>query len=156
MSEPKKIDRVDAVEVLFPVEGPYTAETVVAAAGAIAWLWRYLAHATLNSASDALGGPADVYLAIGSLTSASRSAEQVLGQLVRWAVRLARTPGLTHDEYKADDPEARDAAVTAAVLAEYYLHNAGTSTSFVARDLDKVSAALGHLYIASADGGDEE
>ncbi|MEV4234044.1 hypothetical protein AB0J47_02575 [Nocardia sp. NPDC049737] len=147
---PKEIDRSDAISILWPTVGPYTADSIITAASGIAELWRYLAHATLRADSKALADPADVYVAVGSLTAAAHSAEQVCRQLSVWAGRLASDSDLTHDAHRGE----RWWAINAATDAAEWLNEARALMELVGREFGHVSTDLGHLYVDSE--ADEE
>ncbi|QIS13655.1 hypothetical protein [Nocardia arthritidis] len=146
---PKKIDRSDAISMLWSTDGPHTADSITTAANGIAELWRYLAHATLRTDSEVLTDPADVYLVAGTLSAAANSAVQVLRQLHRWAEELVTMPGLTHDSDRSDS----ELAMTAADLAAGALEESRIEMTLHAKALSTAAAALGHLYIDS-DGGE--
>ncbi|MFE3958585.1 hypothetical protein ACFXPS_30980 [Nocardia sp. NPDC059091] len=143
MSGLRKIDRTDMVQALSPLEGPHTAESVVAASMAVAELWRYLAHATRYSTAEALTDPADVSVAVGNFVAGMRSADQVLGQLSYWAQRLTENPALADDRDRAN--VTRAVAATEEVAS--WLVEARDDMSMVVRDLGEVSADLGHLSL---------
>ncbi|MBF6236644.1 hypothetical protein IU474_06070 [Nocardia otitidiscaviarum] len=147
MSDPRKIDRADMVQALWPTIGPHTAESISTAAAAISELWRYLAHATRNSTGDALADPADVYGVVGSLMTGARSAAQVFAQLQEWSRGLSCEPGLTDDRDPIDDELPGDAAVAAAA----WLAQARADMQSLASDLHQASLQLSHLYIDSDD-----
>ncbi|MFB7722294.1 hypothetical protein [Nocardia sp. NPDC056100] len=142
MSDPRKIDRADAIQLLWPLVGPYTADSVVSASAAISDLWRFLAHATLDS-SPTENAPSDVYLMVNNLRASAHSAAQVLAQVESWAVRLMGHQGLMHDGDRND----HDRAVSAASAVADWLLRACGDIGTVASDLGKASAPLSHLYI---------
>ncbi|MFE3000719.1 hypothetical protein ACFXG4_37685 [Nocardia sp. NPDC059246] len=146
-----KIDRTDMVQALFPLEGPHTAESVVAASMAVAELWRYLAHATRYSIAGALTDPADVSVIVANFTVGMRSADQVLGQLSYWAQRLIENPALADDRDRAD--VARAVAATGEIAS--WLVEARDDMSMVVRDLGEVSADLGHLCLGRVVGQEQ-
>ncbi|WP_280379802.1 hypothetical protein [Nocardia wallacei] len=154
MSAPKKIDRSDAIGVFWPEEGPHTAESVIGAGAGIRELWRYLGHATLVPTTEALADPADVYLAIGNLRTAANSAEQVLRQLERWAAWLLTVPGLSHDDSSRYAKHGVDIAADCVIDAQTALRAAANHMVTVGTDLEKVSAALSHIYL-DIDSSDE-
>ncbi|MFE2999359.1 hypothetical protein ACFXG4_30670 [Nocardia sp. NPDC059246] len=140
MSDPRKIDSADMVQVLWPTDGPYTAERVIAAASAIAELWRYLARATRL---DVFDQPADAYVMVGNLLASARSATQMFVQLRDWAVYLKEDADLAHDAARYD----QERAITTAAVAAEWLFAASGDMSLLAQALDKATAELGHLYI---------
>lgn len=142
MSDPRKIDRLDVVEALWPIDGPHTAESIVIASAAIAQLWRYLAHATLRSNAEALAEPADVYLTISNLAASGNSAAQVISQLERWTSQVKDDPGLHHDENLP-----RDLVAGAVVIAGYALDTGSQRFDAVTQQLYKAAGILSHLYI---------
>ncbi|WP_306362510.1 hypothetical protein [Nocardia sp. CC227C] len=144
MSDPRKIDRADMVEALWPTIGPHTAESVIEAARGIEELWRYLAHATRNREAAALSAPADVYAAVGALKQGAHSAVQVVRQLQNWAAYVSSVDGLARDDDRAD-PER--AAATADYAVDC-LYDARQGMAQHAAALEQVAAALSHLYIA--------
>ncbi|MCU1646406.1 MAG: hypothetical protein JWN03_6681 [Nocardia sp.] len=144
MSDPKKIDRADIVNALWPMDGPHTAESVIAAADTIEDLWRYLAHATRRSDSGALAAPADVYVSLSRLVTSVRSAEQVFSQLARWADRLQNKTRLAHDGERSGDHWL---AINAAAEAAGWLSKARAVTELLGRNLDQANSSLSHLYI---------
>ncbi|MFB8001535.1 hypothetical protein [Nocardia sp. NPDC056000] len=149
MSDPRKLDRSDAIEVLWPLRGPHTAESVVTASAAIAHLWRYLGHATIRSDTKGLAEPADVYLAISNLAVAGHSAAQVMSQFKQWTARVNDNPRLVHDE---DLP--RDLAARGVAIAGYALDTASQQFDAVTQQLYKATGILSHLYIDhDAEGG---
>ena len=100
------IDRVKAVQDLFPTNGPHTAEQVIAAADAIAELWRYLGHAFQGYAAkiDALEDLSEAYRFVGNLAVAEHRSANILERLVHWAHYVgARSVGT--DAYGISDPD---------------------------------------------------
>ncbi|MBL1079478.1 hypothetical protein JK358_34240 [Nocardia sp. 2] len=151
MSDPRRINRSDMVQMLWPTDGPHTPESMIAAANAIDDLWRYLAHATRGT-SDACEQPADVYLAVGALMTSARSAMQALAQLANWAADLQDDDGLIHDAARND----QERAIAAAAAAGNWLFDGSCDMNHLAQHLEKASAELSHLYIDRDDvEGDE-
>ncbi|MGW4247974.1 hypothetical protein [Nocardia sp. NPDC004722] len=146
MSDPRKIDRADVIEVLWPLNGPHTATSITTASIAIAQLWRYLAHATLCSDKEGLAAPADVYAVIGNLAISGNSAAQVLSQLRKWTEWVKLLPTLAHDE---DLP--RELARGTVSIAGFALGSAASEFDVVAQQLYKAAAVLSHLYLDSDD-----
>ncbi|WP_306364367.1 hypothetical protein [Nocardia sp. CC227C] len=144
MSDPRKFDRADVVQVLWPTIGPHTAESIGTAAAAISELWRYLAHATHSGQAEGLADPADVYLVVGTLRVATSSAMQVMGQLCEWAMALSEIPALGHDETGVQAAET-------ASDAGYALNEVMLRLQQVRDALDKAAQGLGHLYLADDD-----
>ncbi|HEY0638852.1 MAG TPA: hypothetical protein VGD67_14475 [Pseudonocardiaceae bacterium] len=80
----RSLGRVDQVEGLWPVDGPHDGVSVVEAAGAVAVLARYLAHAT-HAVHRAPESAPQVYRCLtalsGGLWSLSQSVRQVAGRM---------------------------------------------------------------------------
>ncbi|MGW4121369.1 hypothetical protein [Nocardia sp. NPDC004711] len=142
MSDPRRIDRADVIEVLWPLNGPHTADAIVTASVAIAQLWRYLAHATLRSDAEGLAAPADVFVTVNNLAISGNSAAQVLSQFNQWTDRAKKQPELAHDE---DLP--RDLTRGAVTIAGFALGSAANQFDVVAQQLYKAASILGHLYL---------
>ncbi|MFD6357253.1 hypothetical protein [Nocardia tengchongensis] len=142
MSDLRKINRADAIEVLWPIRGPYTADSFVTASIAIEHLWRYLTHLTLRSESRQMDSPADVCIAIGNLANSSSSASQVFSQFNQWADRIKDQSELAHDE---DLPRHLISGVVA--VGESALRSAASQYEVAAQQLYKAAAVLGHLYL---------
>ncbi len=79
---------------LYPLDGPHTAEQVVAAARDVDGLVRYLNHATRSRVLD---NPADLYAVLGGLTEAALKLPQLFDQLAAQAGRYTTTPDLFDD-----------------------------------------------------------
>ncbi len=84
------IDRVSAVQQLFPTTGPHTPDQVIAAAEAIAELWRYLGHAFQPRAAviEPLENLSDAYSFVGNLALADQRATEILQRLTYWAAYI--------------------------------------------------------------------
>lgn len=96
MSDP---DLTAAVKNLFPVDGPHTPDTAVAALASAAELIRYLNHATLGprAAAEVLPAPADAAQAIASLSVLFRYAAQFSSHLETHFAAISTDPRLTDD-----------------------------------------------------------
>ncbi|MFE3254269.1 hypothetical protein ACFXPS_05620 [Nocardia sp. NPDC059091] len=162
MSDPRKIDRADMVQALWPGYGPHTAESVISATDAIAELWRYLGHATRSGKTEALADPADVYTMVWNLRTAFYRASQVLDQLHSWAGDLQRNPDLASDQFPrersagAAETEWEAGAAGTAWHAAMGLWNAGMDLSPLIGHLDEAAAKLSHLYIDRPVDAEEE
>ncbi len=93
------------VEDDFPVDGPHTPHTVVAAARSLTHLVRYLNHATRQR--DVFPTPAVLAWTVGHVHEAAAMLPQLCDQLAAAAGRLADQPGVY-------DQRGGDPAVTAA------------------------------------------
>ncbi|MGF6889037.1 hypothetical protein ABIA39_008508 [Nocardia sp. GAS34] len=92
-------DGIDAVRRTWSTADQYTAESVAAAAGAIAELWRYLGHATIHG--DLLRDPADAHAVFVTLSAADHTSVGVLERLARYAADI----GDQADRYGHDTPD---------------------------------------------------
>ncbi|MEU4843265.1 hypothetical protein [Nocardia testacea] len=140
------IDRVEAVENLFPIDGPHTPETLIAASQAIAELWRYLGHATISGTRKILTDPADAYTMVGALAAAERSSVDVLERLSTWARNIGDESTYT-DRFGHDDPDGtRDQIQSNCHLIAGYLRDITNNHEVAAQRLDMAQSGLGHLY----------
>ncbi len=94
---------------LYPLDGPHTAEQVIAAARDVDNLVRDLNHATRGHALDV---PADLYTVLGALVGAVSKLPQLLEQAAAHADRYTTTAGLYDD--RGGNP-----AVTAAEVRQH-------------------------------------
>jgi len=103
--------RPEQIEALFPVDGPHTTESVLAATAGWAHLARYLAHATHRTPTAA----PDLYGPVTALATGAASTGQALHQLVGLIDRCAADATLRTDSLGvATDPMelALDASIT--------------------------------------------
>ncbi|QLY33291.1 hypothetical protein H0264_14565 [Nocardia huaxiensis] len=146
MSRRHQADPINGVEVVqrhWPLDGPYTAESIVAATDAIGELHRYLAHATIGSARNALPNAPGAYPLFGNLAYSAHIHGEVLRNLSRWAGDLAGDSSLRHDEYRGPD---QTPARTAAQDAAGELRRAAGSSEAVGNAVSNAHGAIGHLY----------
>lgn len=140
MSDPRKIARSDAIDMLWPLGGPYSADQVVSAGAAIDQLSRYLAHAVRLDVTETLFYPNDSTLLIDRLRSGIDSLGIVLGQMHGRAVDLADDPALRHDRN-------RSRAAATATDAGAALFSAMTLLPPVQLNLARAAERLGHLFL---------
>lgn len=138
-------DRVTAVRELFSTTGPHTPEQVIAAAEAIAELWRYLGHATTET-RKVLANPADAYSVTGALAAAERSSVDVLGRLGIWARGIGDESTYT-DHFGHDDPDGtQDQIQSVCHMAAGYFRDASNNHEVAAQRLDLAQNVLASLY----------
>lgn len=142
-------DGINLVNAAWPLDGPYTPESLISAARALAELYRYLAHATIGDAARALPNIPDAYPAFGVLMAAARSNQQVLQQVATRIDHLAEIdPTIRHDN--GDDAEGNRAAVALIDAAEH-LRGAANSAGQMAAALSHASGQLSHIYHEDAE-----
>ncbi|WP_458686393.1 hypothetical protein [Nocardia tengchongensis] len=149
MNDLRKIDRADALEVLWPLHGPYAADSIVTASIAIEHLWRYLAHMMLRNESRRMDSTTAMSAALRNLANSNNSASQVLTQFNRWAERVNEQPEFAHDE---DLPHHLVHGVVGVMASA--VSSAASQYEAAAQQLLKAAAILGHLYLdCGAEGG---
>ncbi|MFI2473465.1 hypothetical protein [Nocardia xishanensis] len=136
----------DLINQTFPLDGPHTAETVIAAAAAIAELWRYLGHATIGGTRDLLADPADAYTVVGLLSAADLRAADVVECLARYAVHVGDESTYT-DRFGHDDPDGSPDQIQAGMhQAATELRAAANGHHWSATSLDRAAGWLSHIY----------
>jgi methyl-accepting chemotaxis protein len=141
-----EVDGIKLVNEAWPLDGPYSPESLLSASQAIAELYRYLARATIDGAKTAVPNIPDAYPAFGALMTAANSAEQVMQQLAARVERFAEfDPTVRHDSNSnVEGNQAADALLDAAE----YLHSAAGSAGQMGADLSRASGQLSHIYHA--------
>ncbi|MFF0529553.1 hypothetical protein ACFYT3_14285 [Nocardia amikacinitolerans] len=136
----------DLINQAFPLDGPHTADTAIAAAAAIAELWRYLGHATIGGARELLADPADACTVVGLLGDADRRADDVLYRLARYAVNVGDESTYT-DHFGHDDPDGSPDQIQAGMhQAATELRAAANGHNWSALGLDRAAGWLSHIY----------
>lgn len=147
-----RIDGVQLINDNWPLNGPHTPDSLISAAQAVAELYRYLAHATIGDAEQAVPNIPDTYPAFGALTTAARSNQQALQQLATRLDHFADfDPNIRHDE--GDDTEGNRAAAMLIDAAEY-LRAASSAAGQMGADFSHASGQLSHIYHLDADATD--
>ncbi|MEV6769927.1 hypothetical protein AB0N05_15000 [Nocardia sp. NPDC051030] len=151
---PDPIDGADVVHRHWPLDGPYTAESLVAAADAMGELNRYLAHATICNPQETLPSAPGAYPLFGNLAHSTHTQGEVLQNLARWSVGLAQDPSLRHDQQRsAEASTSEHTAQVAAEAAAAELRDAADTAGQLGRQLDRVQGLIGHLYHQELDWG---
>ncbi len=144
-----EVDGIKLVNATWPLDGPYTPESLISAAHAIAELYRYLTHATIGGAERTVPNVPDVYPAFGALTAAAYSNQQALQQL---AARLDHfvefDPHIRHDG--GDDAKGNRAAM-ALIDATEHLEAAARDAGQTGADLSHACGQLSHIYHEDAE-----
>lgn len=83
-------DQGKLIDEMWSIDGPFTTESVLAAAETIDQLWRYLGRAFAPSVSNvepvaSLENPRDFYALVGSIVAADLKASAVLARLGHWS-----------------------------------------------------------------------
>lgn len=139
-------DLVAVVRDLFPTIGPHTPEQMIAAAEAIAELWRYLGHATISGTRKILTDPADAYTVTGALVAAERSSVDVLERLGIWARGIGDESTYT-DHFGHDDPDGtQDQIQSVCHMTAGYFRDASNNHEVAAQRLDLAQNFLASLY----------
>uniref|UniRef100_UPI003F490DB4 hypothetical protein n=1 Tax=Amycolatopsis sp. CA-290885 TaxID=3239925 RepID=UPI003F490DB4 len=112
------MDRIQVTEQLeqtFHIDGPHDRESVLAAAGGLAHLVRYLNHATLpgDRADRTLEWANTTHATLGYLAAAAYASEQLIGQLAVALDRSAEDPTL-YDDRRGDTSATATARESAA------------------------------------------
>ncbi|WP_435590785.1 hypothetical protein [Nocardia sp. bgisy118] len=137
---------IDLINQAFSLDGPHTADTVIAAAAAIAELWRYLGHATIGGTRNLLADPADAYSVVGLLSVADRRATDVLERLAGYAVNVGDESTYTK-HFGHDDPDGSPDQIQAGMhYAATELRQAANSRRWSASELDRAAGWLSHIY----------
>lgn len=144
-----EVDGIKLVNETWPLNGPYSPESLISASQAIAELYRYLAHATIGGAEAAVPNIPDAYPAFGALITAAHSSEQVLQQLAARVDHFADfDPNVRHDSHSNVEGNQ---AVDALLIAAECLHSAAGSAGQMGADLSRASGQLSHIYHDDAD-----
>lgn len=130
-------DLDDQALALFPIDGPHSPETTIAAARTIAGLVRYLNHATQRQ--HALEYPSDLDSVIANLHAATVGAQQLVRQLADHAARFGQ------DVRLYDDHGANPALTVADVIGG--LRTAAAALAEVAHPLDHAHQACNRLGV---------
>ncbi|MBF6334237.1 hypothetical protein [Nocardia transvalensis] len=137
---------IDLVRRTWRLDGPYTTESVISAAAAIAELWRYLGHSTSTGTRRLLSDPADAHTLVGQLLAADQRATDVLDRLGNWAIRMGDESTHT-DRFGHDNPDGRrDQVQATAHQAADLLRCAARAHSSAGHHLEQASGWLSHLY----------
>lgn len=126
------------VEEYWPYDGPHTADTVIAAADAVAQLTRYLNNATRGTDIPA----PDLYEATSHLTAAADGLDQLCGEFATHARRHMQNRALRHEDYREDSIQARATAADAAAAFDAARPAVANLRAHLARAQDTLS----HLY----------
>ncbi|WP_068058156.1 hypothetical protein [Nocardia xishanensis] len=137
---------IDLINRTFPIDGPHSADTAIAAAAAIAELWRYLGHATIDGLRDLLADPANAYTIVGLLSDADRRADDVLHRLAHYAISMGDASTYT-DHFGHDDPDGSPDQIQAGMhQAATELRTAANGHDWSALGLDRAAGWLSHIY----------
>lgn len=134
------IDRDEAVEAIWPYDGPHSADSVQTAAGALPDLVRYLNNATGPNGQN-LPFASHVGDAVGSTRGGVALLDQFIEQLGMALVRHSnKGPGMLYD----DRGQGHDAGQTVAA-ALHHLNEAREALHPLVDALDEAHGAINHL-----------
>lgn len=123
-------------------------ELTESAAAMISELVRYLNHATMSGATEAVPYAATLYGATGSLAAAGAGLRQLCAQLADRAAELAQDPNARHDQHRGDAEVSREhAVVNLAAAAELLADAAGLAAQLG----DRLALVQGELTWISRD-----
>lgn len=130
----------------WPLDGPYSAERIEEAAGAVSELVRYLRSVTDAGAPIALRYAAYGSGMVGELAATARLQVQLLRQLSSWAQRLATDPTLRHEQHSTEPELAREVAAASATTAAAAFAAAAELTGHLAAELTTAHYHLDRLH----------
>ena len=140
------IDRVQVVREMFSTNGPHTPESMIAAAEAIAELWRYLGHATISGTREILTDPADAYTLTGALAAADRSSVDVLERLALYARNIGDESTYTKHFGITDPDGSYDQIQSLMNRVTSHLREAASNQGAAAGWLDRAHSQLSFVY----------
>lgn len=130
-------DTGDAIQAVFPYDGPHSQEKVTAAGQAFVAIGRYLNNATQSgTARTTLEWGSTIGSVIGSVKAALYQLDQLVDQLAQASLHLAEDPTLYSDQtpydYNPDTPREQQQAARQQWQAAR--HEAGVTTAMTIAD----------------------